>query len=163
MAKWLTAITAIPLVLLLAAACGLCQTDNSFPTKYSIIHYTDEKDFADFIWKLGGTRTDLVRGTDIAASRVDRIVERVEAILDMTPVNFRMDVFIKRGAVSPDRVAYYDTNARAIHISLENASEGVFAHEVAHAVIDQYFGAPPPSKTGEILTQYVDKYLWSDY
>jgi len=163
MAKCLMAFLVIPLVLTLAASRGVCQSDNSFPTKYSTIHYSDEKDFTDFIWKLGGSRTDLVRGTDIAASRVDRIVERVEAILDMTPANFRMDIFIKRGPVSPDRIAYYDTNARAIHISLENASEGVFAHEVAHAVIDQYFGAPPPSKTGEILTQYVDKYLWSDY
>ena len=40
---------------------------------------------------------------------------------------------------------------------------GVLAHEVAHAIINQYFAVPPPSKVQEILSQYVDKHLWGDY
>jgi hypothetical protein len=46
---------------------------------------------------------------------------------------------------------------------VDNVSDGVFAHEIAHAVIYKYFPRPPSSTAQEVLTQYVDKYLWSDY
>ena len=163
MAKWLVIPWAFCLVFLSSPQTAHCQADNIFPTKYAKIHYNDEKDFMEFIWHLGGSRPDPLTGTDIAANRVDRIVERVEAILDMTPQDFTLDIYVKRGEVSPDKVAYYDNKSKSIYVSLENSGEGTFAHEVAHAVIGQYFNTPPPSKMQEILAQYVDKYLWSDY
>ena len=81
----------------------------------------------------------------------------------MWPQNFNIDIYLHRGELQLNKVAYYEHKTKTIQISIDNVSDGVFAHEVAHAIISQYFSSPPPSKAQEILTQYVDKYLWSDY
>lgn len=132
-------------------------------TRFTAVHYSDKKDIADFIWRLGGQKIELPADTETASSRIDRLVERVEAILDMQPKSFRIDIYLRRGLLESDRVAFYDRKTRSIYISVDHTSDGVLAHEIAHAVIDRYFSSPLPAKVGEILTQYVDKYLWSDY
>ena len=134
-----------------------------FRTKYTTIHYERDEDIGNFTWRLGGQRLELPQDTALANSRIDKVIERVEAILDMQPKNFNVDIYLHRGKLEPNRVAYYENRAKSIHISIENSSDGVLAHEIAHAIVNQHFSVPPPSKVQEILTQYVDKYLWSDY
>lgn len=154
-------------IILLAALTNpsltFAQSEKIFKTKYSVIHYTQDKDLSDFLWRLGGTRFDFLNDTNLARNRIDRIIERVEAILDMWPKDFNIDVYLHRKELAYNKFAYYEHRTKSIHASVDNASDGIFAHEVAHAVISQYFSSPPPSKAQEILTQYVDKYLWSDY
>jgi len=99
----------------------------------------------------------------LASNRIDRIIYRVQTILDMWPKNFRINIYLHRNALESNKVAYHDHKSKSIHISVDYASDGVVAHEIAHAVINQYFPTPPPSKMKEILSQYVDKHLWSDY
>lgn len=132
-------------------------------TKYSVVHYTNDEDIDDFIWRLGGQRLEIVNDPALASSRIDRIISRVEAILDMWPENFTVHLYLHRGALKPNEVAFYEHKTKALNISVDYASDGVLAHEVAHAVINQYFAVPPPSKVQEILSQYVDKHLWGDY
>ena len=141
----------------LAAEAGVLKT------QFTTVHYSDKKDITDFIWRLGGQKVEFPQNAELASSRIDRLVERVETILDMQPKNFRIDVYLRRGLLDSDRMAFYDRKTRSIHISVDYASDGVMAHEIAHAVIDRYFPSPLPAKVQEILTQYVDKYLWSDY
>ena len=136
---------------------------NVLKTKYCIVHYTNEEDIDDFIWKLGGQRLEFVNDPQLASNRIDRIISRVEAILDMWPENFTVHLYLHRGVLKPNEVAFYEYKTKALNISVDYASDGVFAHEVAHAVINQYFTIPPPSKVQEILSQYVDKHLWGDY
>jgi hypothetical protein len=38
--------------------------------------------------------------------------------------------------------------------------EGILAHEMAHAIIDQFLTVRPPSATAEILARYVDGHLF---
>jgi len=139
-----------------------CQ-EHEFNTKYTKIHYSQEKDINDFIWKIGGQKIEFSEDSGLASNRVDRIIEKVETILDMYPKNFRVNIYLYRGPIEPNKAAFYDYKTKSIHISVEYATDGVLAHEAAHAVINQHFNPPPPSKVQEILTQYVDKYLWSDY
>lgn len=158
----------ISCLLILTAFLGIpssafCRYDKTFRTKYTTIHYADDKDFSDFIWRIGGEKFDASGSEALASSRIDRIVERVEAILDMQPRRFHVDVYLHRGEPEKNRVAFYERRGGGIYISVDNASDGVFAHEIAHAVINRYFKTPPSSKIQEILTQYVDRYLWSDY
>lgn len=135
-----------------------------FKTRYATIYYAQDNDIDDFIWRLGGQRFEFSADTGFAKNRVDRIVERVEAILDMQPKNFKINIYLHRRALTgPHRLAFYEHKTRSIHISIDYASDGMVAHEIAHAIINQYFISSPPSKIQEILTQYVDKYLWSDY
>lgn len=141
----------------------MAQTPKLFKTKYAKIHYSDDKDLDLFFWRLGGQRLEFPKDAALASNRVDRIVERVEAILDMRPKNFSVDIALRRGMLDGGRAAFYDRRTRSIYISADYATDGVAAHEIAHAVIERYFAVPPSNKAQEILTQYVDKYLWNDY
>ena len=157
---------ALLLLLLLFLLCP-CQSlaaefGKTFKTNYSTIHYSQDKDIDDFLWHLGGQRLDIARDATVASNRVDRIVERVEAILDMRPEDLKFDIYLHRAPLKGNRVAFYDNAAKSVHVSIENATDGIVAHEIAHVIINKYF-VSPPSKIQEILTQYVDKYLWSDY
>jgi hypothetical protein len=134
-----------------------------FNTKYAAIHYYEDKDINDFIWHLGGKKFEFSSDVGLAQNRIDRIIERVETILDMWPKSFSINIYLQRGDLELNKVAFYNNKTKSIYVSIDNVSDGVFAHEVAHAIINQYFSSSPPSKTQEILTQYVDKYLWSDY
>jgi hypothetical protein len=139
------------------------ESEEVFKTRYTAIHYSDEKDLNDFIWRLGGEKMDVPSNTELASNRIDRLIERVETILDMQPKNFKTDIYLRRGMLEAGRIAFYNHKTKSIYISVDYTSDGVVAHEIAHAVIDYHFSSPLPAKMQEILTQYVDKYLWSDY
>ena len=139
------------------------QFDKVFKTNYTNVHYLKEDDLDDFIWRLGGRKLEFSNEVEIASSRIDRIISRVQTILDMWPRNFKLDIYLHRDVLEFNKVAYHDSASQSIHICVDYASDGVVAHEIAHAVISQYFSFSPPGKMNEILAQYVDKHLWSDY
>jgi len=142
---------------------AICQTEKIFNTKYSSIHYTSDKDINDFIWRLGGQKLELDSDSALVSNRVDRIVDRVENILDIRPEHFKIDIYLRRLPLESGRAAFYDNKTRSIYVLIDNVSDGVLAHEIGHAVIHQGLGVMLPSKMQEILAQYVDKYLWGDY
>jgi len=139
------------------------EPEKTFSTKYTTIRFVNDKDMDDFLWRLGGQRLDFTNETELVSNRIDRIVERVQAILDMRPVGFHVVVGLQRELPGQYKAAYYDPRKGTIYVAVDYATDGVLAHEIAHAVINRYFASPPPSKVQEILTQYVDRYLWSDY
>ena len=154
----------VSILIISSATIAFCQPEKTFQTKYADIHYSDDKDLEGFIWRLGGgPRAEVLSDKALASSRVDRIVSRVEAILDMWPGSLKLEIYLHRGLLESGRVAEYVHRDKSIHISVDNVNDGIFAHEVAHAIINKNFGAMLPSKMQEILTQYVDKYLWNDY
>ena len=55
--------------------------------------------------------------------------------------------------------AFYIYQYRTIYTSEYTISDSVMSHEMAHAVIDNYFSANPPPKVAEILATYVDVHL----
>jgi hypothetical protein len=157
-------ITHLIVLLLLVCSARVCDAaEQTFKTKYTTIHYKDDKDLDDFLWRLGGTRIDIIRERELASNRVDRIVERVEAIVDMRPKDLNIDVYLQRGDLKYNEIAYYGKKAGGVYISVDKASDGVFAHEITHAIVNKYFMSSAPSKVQEIISQYVDRYLWSEY
>jgi hypothetical protein len=145
------------------AKLSLAAESNFLRTKYTTIYYERDKDLSDFLFKIGGTRFELPEEKALATSRIDRIVDRVEAILDMHPKNLNIKIYLAGALVGPNETAFYEYRTKSIHVAVGFATDGIVAHEIAHAVINRYFSSPPPGKVQEILTQYVDKYLWSDY
>ena len=139
------------------------QSDKVFETKYTTVYFSQDNDLDDFLWRLGGKRLEFASDRQLAQNRIDRLVNRVRLILDMWPDNFRISINVERGALTFNKVSYYDEHTKTIHISVDYTSDGVLAHEIAHAIISQYFPSPVPAKMKEILCQYVDKNLWSDY
>lgn len=150
-------------IALVSSLPSRAHAEKTFKTRYTTVHYNDDKDLSDFIWRLGGKRFDITLERELASNRIDRIIDRVQTILDMRPPSFQIDIYLKHGVLKYEKVALFEYKTKSIQVAVEYASDGVFAHEVAHAVINQYFVTPPPSKIQEILAQYVDRHLWSDY
>ena len=149
--------------LCLTPAISAAEEYKSFRTKYTTIYYSKDEDINKFIWKIGGKRLNIEDDATLAKYRIDRIMERVQTILDMHPENMHVNVFLSSKYKKINKVAIYSHKKRAIYIVVDSASDGVIAHEMAHAVISLYFGIPPPAKMQEILAQYVDRHLWFDY
>ncbi len=101
------------------------------------------------------------------SEKIDIIVERVETILEMRPKELRFDIIITPDADAVrslykkiyhrdvEFLAFYSPLAKAIYVSADDIKSKVLAHEIAHAVIDQYFGVAAPIKIHEILADYV--------
>lgn len=101
------------------------------------------------------------------SGKIDIIVERVETILEMRPKNFKVDIIIMRSTDDVravykrkyrrdvDFIAFYSPVEKAVYVSADDAKSIILAHELAHAVIDQYFGVAAPVKIHELLADYV--------
>jgi len=55
--------------------------------------------------------------------------------------------------------AFYIHKFKTIYVSMDNLSASILAHEIGHAIIDNYFTIPPPPKISELLACYVDLHL----
>ena len=150
------------IIFLLVAPQAYALGEKVFNTSYCDIYYETDQAFSDFFWRISGKRLSFDEDLNFARSRVDRIVDRVQAILDMYPDGLRIKITLypeyKEG-----NIASYSNKENTIKVYADKVTDGIFAHEVGHAVICAYFDIPPPSKMQEILTQYVDKQLWTDY
>ena len=103
------------------------------------------------------------------SEKVDIIVERVKMILEMYPKNFSVQLNVlpdvrsvraayrKRYYRDVEFVAFYSPMEKAIYIAADEAKAVILAHEMAHAVIDEYFGVAAPAKIHELLAQYVEE------
>ena len=161
-------------ILLIAILPGSAQ-ETGLETRYATVVFNDEADLYEFGRKLGGAGSMVSRTNPNVRAHikesVDRIVFRVKALLDMHPEAMKFtivihstekalgDAYKSLGAIADPPIAFYSHKSRTIHIGLQNATDGVFAHEVAHAVINFYFTVPPPAQMQEILAQYVDRHL----
>lgn len=152
------------IVILLLAFCSdiLAQDQKIFLTDYTDIFYSDESVLSDFFWRLTGKRLDFMQDKKLARSQVDRIIDRVQSVLDMHPLRLRVRIDLYAHYES-GKIASYSHKAKSISVYADKVTDGVFAHEIAHAVISNHFSEPPSEKVQEILAQYVDRYLWSDY
>jgi hypothetical protein len=140
----------------------LASKSKVLQTKYTKIYYQQDSALKDFIWRISGRRIALAVDFGVVKNAIDGITERVQSILDMYPNNFFVEIHLYP-EYSDGLIAYYDIGTKAISVYADKVTDGVLAHEIAHAVINLYFDTPPPKKIQEILTQYVDKHLWSDY
>lgn len=152
--------------------------ESGLETRYARVVFEDEADLYEFGRRLGGPGSMVSRENPNLHAHVkesvDRIVFRVKALLDMHPEQMRFIVLIHPtdrtlkeaykglGAVGDPPIAFYSHRSRTIHVGIKDATGGVFAHEVAHAVINSYFTVPPPAQMQEILAQYVDRHLLED-
>jgi hypothetical protein len=152
--------------------------EEKITSRYTRVFYEDEGTLRLFNKRLKlGSLTSILKKRspgEISLERqvsekIDIIIDRVKAILDMYPRNLRIDIKImpdaslvqsiykKRYYREVDFIAFYSPQERTIYISAEDARSNILAHEIAHAIIDQYFGVAAPVKIHEILAQYVDE------
>ena len=105
------------------------------------------------------------------AAKCDTLFRRVEELLGMYPPGVHVTIAIARRheqirathaaryGFGTDAVAFYVFEINAIYAAARELSSSVLAHEMAHCVIDQYFGIRSPRQVEEILPMYVDAHL----
>jgi len=152
-------------------------------TRYVILYYRsleDLEDFEDEIDYSGGVFSNLFSSSDAddlqknVKNEIDALYRRVQKILDMQKKMKKVAIRIHRNSEEIKR-AYTDTYGRGrrgvprawfryknntIYVNLDDLDEGILAHEMAHAIIDNYLLVKPPRVTAEILARYVDRHLF---
>ena len=105
------------------------------------------------------------------AAKCDTIFRRAQELLDMYPagVHVTLKVTPKQHAIQSVHAAHYGVGTEAIafyvfenntiYATAKDLSTSVLAHEMAHCIIDHYFGIRPPRKVEEMLAMYVDAHL----
>ena len=165
----------LSLVLVLSPLTLAYAEEVQYFTQFATISYRTEKDLEQFTRKLGNGLPffdgNLRKDPRLTAKRLDGLVMRVMAILDMRMPGLRFSITIHpddkeiqtayamyaKGKRTP--VAYYDHAKRTIAVSADTVNENILAHEIAHAVICAWSPSPPPVATQEILANYVEEHV----
>lgn len=167
------------------APCGAAQW-NIFETGYLKIYYLSLDDLKIFDKKIdygdvssgflgfgGGQKKgdEFVRGL---TTKMDKLYRKIQRLLDMKKKTSKVKVKIysnkkllldsyyniygKRANLR----AWYIFEYNTIYLNVKDLNAGMLAHELGHAISDNYFGARPPRATAEIIARYVDAHLYDE-
>ncbi|MDA8083694.1 MAG: hypothetical protein M0024_08575 [Nitrospiraceae bacterium] len=147
-------------------------------TQYTTITYENENLLRDFNHAISlGSLSYLLLGRksltsdDEIRNKVDVLVDRIQTVLDMRPkeLKFRIALLATSSDVrktyrakygsNADFIAFYSKGDKTVYVSVDDIRLGVLSHELAHVVIDHYFGVAPPVKIHEVLAQFVEEHL----
>lgn len=171
---------------LIVLLCGLTRAPHAMgelivhQARFSAIHYQEPGQLERFTQKVKpGALTlslnQIFMGNvnltpEAKAGRcVDQLFLRVQAILEMVKPDLKVEIRLFQDQASLSEAfekitgkptkspAFYWKETNTIHLHLEQISSGILAHEMAHAVIANYFLITPPGKVLELLCQYVDR------
>ena len=147
-------------------------------TQYATVVYDNQEllqEFNDAI-SLGSLsyllrdRKSITSGDEVR-NKIDVVVERVEAVLDMFPGGLKFTIVLlprdtdvqrvyrAKYGVNVDYVAFYSPKEKTVYVSVDDIRLGVLAHELTHVVLNRYFGVSPPTKIHEVLAQFVETHL----
>ena len=167
-----------------------CSKWKSLETEYVILKYQSTEDLKHFHeriayspkrWRL----KSLLNGSgskslsEKAGNKIDAMYERVQKILGMHKKGRRVtiivhgnkeqlrDSYVKICNLSPLAYghspvprAFYIYTFNTIYINVDDLHDGMLAHEMAHAIVDNFIRFQPPEPTAEILARYVDEHLF---
>ncbi|MFU8768937.1 MAG: hypothetical protein ACNA7H_04310 [Desulfotignum sp.] len=172
------------LVGILGVGTVYAQTWQVLETKYLRINYRNLEDLRQFDRQIkyrGDRRSGFSRffsGTSRSsgsggsfelqlADKVDSLFEKVQTILDMRkPIKVNVQLYRDQASIEEayymifgnrrQLPAWYIFEFNTIYLNVQELFDGMFAHECAHAVVDNYFDVRPPRAAAEILARYVD-------
>lgn len=147
-------------------------------TKYAIITYRDQQDLRRFNDELDiGRYSSQIKaglGDTIESeftSKIDFIVEKVMAVLDMFPAHLKFSIVIRPTEkevqkdfrdiyhVDVTYIAFYSPDQNKVFYSVNNANIKVVAHEIGHVIVENYFNISPPQRIHEVLAQFAAKHM----
>ena len=162
----------------------------SLETKYVILKYQSPEDLKHFHEKIAYSPEkwqfkSLLNGSgskslsEKIGTKIDAMFERVQKILGMHKKKKRVtivvhsnkkqlrDSYVRICSLSPHAYghnpvpkAFYIYSFNTIYINVEELHDGMLAHEMAHAIVDNFIRFQPPEPTAEILARYVDEHLF---
>lgn len=155
----------------------------TFHTKYLKLQYQSVEDLKKFDKKIeysadGSSFSSFFSGSSsekgfkkAMATKLDAMFEKVQLILDMRkPFKVTINIYPDETAlhlayfqiykVKKKLRAWYIFEYNTIYVNIGDLSARMFAHECAHAIVDNYLEVRPPRATAEILGRYVDDHLY---
>lgn len=159
---------------------AIAQTDGYSPqhrlvTTYFTISYDSEQDLARFNRNIYIPASQkILYGMQAGINNTDMLFLWVSDILGMHLSNFPGNIKIcsskdqlrqiynKLFKQSLSAPSFYVYKFKTIYIDVNRASTAVLGHEMAHAIISDYFSAVPPVKMQEILAGYVEYQIRKD-
>ena len=102
------------------------------------------------------------------ADNIERIFYKVLEVLDMRLYSYKGTIRIYQNNAELKKAlrhkfgrdlnypALYHKEENTIYLSAENLQVGIFAHELAHAIINSYFVIKPPERVQEVLAGFVE-------
>ncbi len=148
-------------------------------SRYVTLRYDDKRVLREFNDKLiiGRKLSAMMRTKNVETvedevlAKVDIIMEKVQVVLDMFPDKLHItlvvlpdagdvaDMYKKKYGKKQKNIAYYSLSENTIYISADDTRLRVLAHEVGHAVADQYFEVRPPYKIHELMAQFAERHV----
>ena len=116
-------------------------------------------------------KKNVVTVEDECLAKLDVVIEKAQAVLDMFPEKMHITVvllrsqqdvsamFMQKYGKQAKHIAYYSLSEDTIYASVEDASLRVIAHEMGHAIIDHYFQERPPYHIHELMAQFTEKHI----
>ncbi len=173
-----TGISIVILALLFVLLSFAVSSGFELQTRYTTISYGNEEHLRRFNKEIVlGSLSYLLRNrtsitlNDEIRNKIDILVERVEAILEMYPKNVKFTISLlpseddvretyqRKYGRRVDFISFYSPRDKTIFVSIKDIDLAVLAHETAHAIIDIYYGRTTPTKIHEVLAQYVEAHL----
>ena len=151
-----------------------------FESEYFTVYHQENVDLIDVaqrvnigpsIYLFQDESKSIIEGSapeDILAQSVDSLFSEVSDILDMHLYSYHGFIKICSSRKELGRVfsnifgrelkaeSFYNHAERTIYISAEGLRIGILAHEIAHAIINNFFVVLPPMKVQEVLSGYVE-------
>ena len=173
----LKAVIAIVTLLCVLMAAD-CSCGDSLESRYAMIIYDSDdllKEFNSGI-RLGSlsylmrNKSNMTVGDEVR-NKVDIIAEKVQLVLEMFPKTLKFRVVLLASASEVRRVykgrygkdvsfiSFYAPVEKTVYVSTDDVNLRIFGHELAHAVIDQYFKVSPAVKIHELLAKFAESHL----
>jgi len=171
-------VTVSAIVLLCCSLLASEAFSAELKTQYTTLVYEKDELLRDFNHAVSlGSLNHLLRSRksitadDEIKNKIDVLIERIQTVLDMHPreLKFRIvllatdtevqKIYRSKYGANADFIAFYSQRDKTIYLSVSDIRLGVLAHELAHMIIDHYFGVPPPVKIHEVLAQFVEEHL----
>lgn len=165
--------------LMAALFCATAVAAEEIESRYARVVYADEgliRAFNEEVVPGGGLfslgrRPQQVTVQDELRNKLNNIVEKVMAVLEMYPKNLRFTLMLLPDAREVQRVyrenfgkevnyiAFYSPKQKTMYLSVRDVELRVIAHEIGHVVVDHYFDVPPPVKIHEVLAQFAETHI----
>lgn len=147
--------------------------------KYVVVYYAAEANIPALVQKLnirpsdqilaGGSPGGAASYEEELGRMLDALSVQVSDILGMRLPSLKINIKICRDKSQlkdifkqmfnsdlQDKQSFYAYSLNTIYVSEESLKREILGHEIAHAIISNYFAVPTPVKMQEVLSMYVE-------
>lgn len=139
----------------------------SYESSCNLMQFNKKID-SDNFFGFDSILSDTSNINSIIAQNLDNLYSEVSDILDIHMYSYHGNikvlpnrqevnkVILSSSVITGDLPSIYVPADNTIYISLQDLTLGMLSHEIAHAIISNYFVVAPPEKVQEILAGYVE-------